>query len=130
MKGFVIVLVILNLIIFSGAGYRLFTSTQETEPFVDVMSIVPVGGDSEEDYTSAPPADEANIGETGTGGAVVEHLKGSRVDEINAQAEISTGSGGNTDYNAGASLERASKIEDGRQGDLDDAKKKIGSIGK
>lgn len=125
MKWLVGIVAVLTILIVTAAFLRVATSSQDTEPFVKASDLTRLGS------KSSPDSQQEAFGKTGTGGAVVEHLRGGRLDEIEQTGGIATGNPqSNTDYNASKAVERASSIEDGRQGDLDDAKKKIGKIGK
>ncbi len=128
MKAALIIFLALDIFLVLGAGIRVATSSANTDPYVD-FSAVTTGGSSSSTTASSG---EAGVGETGASGAFVDHMKGSqRVDEIGETGSVSTSSPhGNAGASATGSLERASAVEDNRESDLDDAKKKMGQIGK
>ena len=122
MKILLIVVLALDCFLLAGAGIRVMTSDQTTLPLISFSST---------DSTSAPVAREELV-PGGARDAVVGHINQSkRVDEIGQTGSISTSNpGGNTSSSATGSLERASAVTDGREDDLQDAKSKIGKIGK
>lgn len=128
MKWTLISLGIIDAFLVMAAVVRLMTATPDTPTLLS-------------DFTGARKAPSAQattargsqdgFGETGQGAQVVEHLRANRVDEITETGTLSTSEvQGNTEYSASGSLDRAATITGQREEDLDDAKKKIGKIGK
>ena len=124
MKWAVIILTVLTVLIWAAAGLRISTATPDTPPLVNLSELV--GGGSGDSSEAAPAPKEP-----GRGQEAMKAMSGGHLREMEQTAEISTSNPqAGTEYNANKALERASSIEDGRQDDLDDAKKKIGKIGK
>lgn len=122
MKIVVIILAVITLLIWVGAGIRLSSSTQDTTPLFSF-----VGGSKSTDTNTA--AAKGKFGETGKGGAVVSHLRGGRLAEMEETSAISTSNPqSNTDYNGTKEMEQAEEITDRRETDLGKAKKKIAII--
>lgn len=136
MKYALVILLVIDLVLVSGAIYRLFTAKPDTPPLISIPVLV--SGERSAATPSSPKAPAARSGnpaapaaDTTRRDAVVDHLRGSRVGEMEETATISTTSPhGNAEYNTDKALERAASIEEGREGDLDDAKARIGKIGK
>ncbi|MCC7392503.1 hypothetical protein IT571_09140 [Candidatus Sumerlaeota bacterium] len=121
MKIVVIILAILTLTIWMFAGIRLFTATPDTKPLISLDSLT---------MSKSPQSDNstpgAKIGETGKGGALVNHLRGNRLEEMENTASISTANPhGNVEASGATEMERAEEITDRRESDLKEAKKKI-----
>ncbi len=119
MKWALIIVACIDVLLLLGAGVRFATSTGDTPPLIDIQSFIS-GGNS-----STPEPADASFGETGTSGEVAEHLKG-RSWEYGETAGM-VGSGGNAEY-SGDQFNRAQKTLDSREGDLDDAKSKMGKL--
>jgi hypothetical protein len=122
MKLLLIAIFVLDGFLLAGAGIRVMTADQTTLPLISFSS-----------SESAPAPVAAQEAESaGHRDAVVGHLNRSkRIDEIGETSNLSTlNPSGNTGSSATGSLERASDITDGREDDLQDAKSKIGKIGK
>ncbi len=123
MKWAVIILTVLTVLIWAAAGLRISTATPDTPPLVNLREYLGGSGSSSE----AEPAPK----EPGRGQEAMKAMSGGHLKEMEQTSEISTSNPqGGAEYNANKAVERASSIEEGRQEDLDDAKKKIGKIGK
>ena len=118
MKIVIIILAMLTLLIWIGAGIRLASATKDTEPLISYRA--------DKDAVEAVSAPQPKIGETGKSGALVEHLRGGRLSEMEQTSSIATSNPqASTDYNGNKAMESAERITDKREEQLGDAKKKI-----
>jgi hypothetical protein len=81
MKYLVFTILFIDVLLIAGAIQRVRTADETTEPLFVVSGLMTAMSSND---------DEAGFGETGTGGAVVEHLGTKRLDEINEIGSIST----------------------------------------